>query len=113
MATKLKKRVRRVTEERHIPYNEKSLKIKGINSDGSIDSIPNEGRPLIIELLPGKTAHISVRYQGLKTAYTISAINLLYRLQNESMNETLKGLSKRKMGMTQRIKNSKKGKVSK
>lgn len=103
MATKLTKRVRRVTEEKHVPYNETAVKILGVKADGSINSVPNEGRPLIIELLPGKTAMISIRYLGLQTAYTISAINLLYRLQNESMVDIQKDLSRKKMGMTKRM----------
>ena len=44
MATKLTKRVRRVTEEKHLPYNEKAVKILGVNRDGSITTAPNEGR---------------------------------------------------------------------
>ena len=111
MATKLTKRVRRVTEEKHIPYSEKAVKIMGVNRDGSITTAPNEGRPLIIELLPGKTAMIQVRYLGLKTAYMISAINLLYRLQNESLVDIQKDLSRKKMGMTKRTRSPKKRKV--
>lgn len=107
MATKLKKRVRRETEEKYLPYNEKAVKVTGINRDGSINTSPNEGRPLIIELLPGKTATISLRYHGLKTAYQISAINLLYRLQNESLVDIQKDLSRKKMGMTKRKRQTK------
>lgn len=113
MATKLSKRVRRVTEEKHIPYSEKAVKVVGINSDGSINTVPNEGRALIIELIPGKTAIISVRYHGLKTSYNISAINLLYRLQNESLIDIQKDMSRKKMGMTKRTRSPKKGKVTK
>lgn len=102
MATQLTKVVKRQTQEKYAREGEAKLKILGIRPDGSINSVPLEGRALVIELIPGKLSRIALRYHGTKESYSITVIDLLNRLRTEGYQDVMEDLGKKKMGMTKR-----------